>query len=936
MLTLIRGKIINKKVLNLCLLVGILMFVLVAATTPMFEKGSLRRLLMSEFDEYIVANNEQPFIMSRSEKLEMENGIDAELVEKIADEYADLWEKYLPAKESGRQIILSLPDVSIKRQFANETSFAGVEYIKDLDSHIQIVAGENALNRGDFSCIISEKVYDDENLTLGEEVTFSNIKNNNGESLKLKVAGVYCEKDLSDPFLLRDESELRSKFYVSNDTFNKICSEYSIGEITIGTYVAIDYMSIMCEDIDEIKRCLDTYTKEDTLFNTNVSETIKNYIKGRKEIKTMSLVLELPVFALLMFFIYMVTSQLIGTESGEIAIYKSRGFFSTKIIGIYLGQALIITLSAIVIALPLAYFLCLLVAKADGFMSFNNILTDVYRFEPLMIVYALIAGIISIIVILIPVIGCLSSTVISARNKKIGNMKKGIVHRFYIDIILCIVFSYLSYNYSKQTQLLANAVISGEGIDGMMFLSVSLLILSLALISIRITGYIVSLIYTSFKNKWKPNMYASFLELRRSNRKRDFISLFIVFTVAMSIFEANLAVTVNKMNEERIVYNDGADMIVKEHWTPEKRMDSVTRSTVRVYVEPDFGRFEELKSRGVKMTRVINADATIALNNNFNTKTGLMSIHTKEFGETANSIGRLNGEHYFNYLNALAKERDGVLISKSLASENDINVGDSITYVRQKETEGKSEGAKIYKTGKVVGIFDSFPGYEKYKYEYDKDMKMTERINNLIVTNYASEVSSFGITPYEVWMDLNDASVDESFIRDFISKKGIDISFDRSVKEDVINKKSESIVLITNGLFSLSFIVSLITCMIGMMIYWITSFREREMMFSIYRAMGMSAKSVSAIIVNEQIFASVFAWINGGIIGVIVSKFLVELLATVYLPYKHNIPLRMITDVKDSVMLMSIVFAVILFCIAFLRRLMKRSNMVKAIKMGED
>ena len=948
MFTLVLGKIKNKKVMNLCLMLGIVMFILVAAATPMFESGSLRKLLQTKFDDYLRDNNEYPFVLSRSESLEANGGFDSTLVENVAEEYIQLWKKYLNVNEAGRLVILSLPDGTYKREVSSDSGHAGIEFISDLDKNITIVAGEDATvksydSSGNvFECIVSEQVYDDENLTLGEIITFPNYHDSLSNTLKLKVAGIYKNNDNTVYGNLRNTKNLKSKFLVGQSQFNKLCQSNNVSGISFSIYLALDYFSLKCEDVDSVVKALNSYIEEDELFSTNVMPILAGYIKSRTEVKTMSMVLQFPVFVLLLFFIYMVTGQLIGSESGEIAIMKSRGFTSLKITMVYLWQSLVIGLASLLIALPLSYELCHMVACADGFMVFSSKNLDEYTFDPMMIPYALVAFTISVIVILIPTIKYSFKNVVNAKEDSIFKMKKSFIYKFYLDVLLAIVFIYLAFNYRRQKDLLADSIIRGEGIDVMMFLSAALLSLSFALLTIRVIGYIVKIVYRIGKKYWSPGMYASFLELIRNSRKRDFISIFIVFAVAMSIFEANLASTVNTNNVLRINYDDGADVVIKERWIPERRVEPDTHKTIRYYVEPDYGRFNPLIEEGVKMTRVINADAFVVLNKTVNADTKLMAINTKEFGKIAQDIAFMNGEHWYKLLNALATNRDGVLISQTIADANNIKVGDRFTYARKNELEDKkSEEPKEKRTVTVVGIFDSFPGYEKYRYEYDQNMMLNESLNNLIVTNYAGEINSFGISPYEIWMNTDNAyekmkDEDKALkIYDFIKNSGIITTHEHSIAGDVKAKKSESMILVTNGLFSLGFIVSVITCMLGMLIYWITSFREREMIFCVYRAMGMTRRSVSGIIINEQIFASVLAWAFGGITGVLQSLLLVELLASVYLPYKHNIVLSLVPDYKDMIMLMIVIFAVIMLCITILKRLMKHSNMVRAIKMGE-
>lgn len=69
MITLLIGKIKNRKLLNLCLLFGIVLFISVAICTPMFESGSYNRLLQSDFDDYIEKNNREPIVLSHKEHI---------------------------------------------------------------------------------------------------------------------------------------------------------------------------------------------------------------------------------------------------------------------------------------------------------------------------------------------------------------------------------------------------------------------------------------------------------------------------------------------------------------------------------------------------------------------------------------------------------------------------------------------------------------------------------------------------------------------------------------------------------------------------------------------------------------------------------------------------------------------------------------------------
>ena len=189
----------------------------------------------------------------------------------------------------------------------------------------------------------------------------------------------------------------------------------------------------------------------------------------------------------------------------------------------------------------------------------------------------------------------------------------------------------------------------------------------------------------------------------------------------------------------------------------------------------------------------------------------MMAVNTKEFGETARLQDGLTEEHWFNYLNELSQTTNGILISGNLAKKYELNIGDTITYSRFSPLDS----TYIYaaSAGKIVGIVDAFPGYQTVTYGYNDQGEMTEKENFLIVANYASEVATFEKTPYSVWMRTTHS---ETEIRENLEAKLADggrtlknvVSAETLIRE----MQASSMIKITNGLFTLDFLVALLLC----------------------------------------------------------------------------------------------------------------------------
>lgn len=143
-------------------------------------------------------------------------------------------------------------------------------------------------------------------------------------------------------------------------------------------------------------------------------------------------------------------------------------------------------------------------------------------------------------------------------------------------------------------------------------------------------------------------------------------------------------------------------------------------------------------------------------------------------------------------------------------------------------------------------------------------------------------------------------------------------------------------VQITNGLFSLSLLVSLLLCGIGFLIYWVSSIHQRELLFGVYRAMGISVRQINRMLILEHIFSTLQAVLAGGIVGMAATFLYVRLFAAVYLPEVSNVPLLVTYETEDIKTVFAVVFAVILVCLLILRRQVKKLNIAQALKLGED
>jgi putative ABC transport system permease protein len=376
--------------------------------------------------------------------------------------------------------------------------------------------------------------------------------------------------------------------------------------------------------------------------------------------------------------------------------------------------------------------------------------------------------------------------------------------------------------------------------------------------------------------------------------------------------------------------------VVQEQWTRGTYLDK-EKKTHWYYTEGDFERFTSLVGNQCEsVTRVIYDDnAVIKAGGDELTGSVLMGINTKEFGETAELQSGLNDEHWFNYLNDLSQVSNGVIISSNLAKKYDLEVGDSINYARYSPLKGHETEEIAAPSGTICAIVDAFPGFSQYVYEKNSDGEVEEVERYLVVANYAYVVSAFSQTPYQVWMRLSDKST-YTDVLNALSEEGVNVVSHEALSENITDMQESPLVLITNGLFSLTFLIAIVLCTVGFLIYWITSIKQRELLFGIYRAMGMGMREINKMLINEQLFSSVLASLAGYGVGAVATRLFVKLVSVVYLPESHNIAVSIVVNPYDIVKLTVVVLFMFVVCFVVIRTILKKMNITQALKLGED
>ena len=109
----------------------------------------------------------------------------------------------------------------------------------------------------------------------------------------------------------------------------------------------------------------------------------------------------------------------------------------------------------------------------------------------------------------------------------------------------------------------------------------------------------------------------------------------------------------------------------------------------------------------------------------------------------------------------------------------------------------------------------------------------------------------WGVKPYEIWISLNE-NANGNDVAQFIDKYSMKVKRYVNKVDDVESTISDPLLQGTNGVLTLGFVVTIILCAVGYMIYWIMSIKERELVFGVLRACGFHKAEIVKMLVIEQ------------------------------------------------------------------------------------
>jgi len=937
MLSFIIRKMWNNKWMIISLLIGNILLCSMVSSIPMYSDAILNRMITKKFVQAQEVSNSHP--MTAEMKFNS-TGYGVEPFPEIEKQVNGIPGEFglgLTQKVISYYTIAQNTKPVIERSTTVEKKKAQLMFMSDFADHIKITSGRmygNALVDGVIEVVVSENTLVEQDLIVGETMEIPNLKMPNGDKVRFVIVGIFENSSAEDLYWLYSPATFETSFFMDEALLRELfINNYRTGQNVVAQYyLMFDYTTLDVRKIDSLINKYDAYAAgtadgfKFTNFKINFEETIKEFPAISESLNITLWILQVPLFVLLAFFMFMVSKEILEQEKNTIAVMKSRGASRKQIIEIFTIQSAIVAFSSLLVGIPLGMLVCGTIGASNGFLELVARSALKVRVVPEAVIYSLTAATVSILTMVIPAFTYSKISIVDHKRGQ-SHLTKPFWQKFFLDFVLLAISLYGLYSYNKQAATLEGAT-SLASLDPLLFLSSSLFIIGAGMVFMRLFPMLVRLIFFIGRRFWSPALYTSFIKVTRSVGEESFIVLFLIMTIATGIFNAKAARTINLSIEETIRYNNGGLISVKEKWLDNRENETAKRI---VYQEPDFEKYNQLDDT-VKLTKV-----QITEGNSISelTSVTVMGIETKQFGEIAYFRSDLLPVSWYEYLNAMAQDPRAVIVSMSFHDEKGYNLGDSI-YVNNENGDSF--------TGIIVGFVDYWPELYPERIEpvrlyttkgFGRNIyrEYVEDYNNwFVIANLAQLQTDWGVMPYEIWMHTDDVNS----IYEFAEQNNITYEKFSNADSLLVAQKNDPILQGTNGVLTVSFIIVLLVCMTGFLIYWVLSIRSRELQFGIFRAMGMSMSNILTMLINEHILLSLAPILAGTLIGYYASDLFVPLIQMGYSYSDQSLPLRIIAEPGDYIKLFAIIAFMLIACVVVLGVIISKIRIAQALKLGED
>lgn len=953
----------NTRWLTLSTLAGLTLAVAFATSIPMYADGALKRVVAESLQQKNTGLPAGSLLMRYQsppgEKTDMTalSQLEAYITEQVPKDIEFKYDTFVKSYSiRSADVVPEDPntvDAGRNRQFTM-MSMSGLEEKTELaqgrwfvdsvgdDMLVEAVMFEEAMFRNDVHIgdIFEYPIYGGLNLKL-----------------RVKVVGAVTPLNDTDAYWYQGLEGLLGTMQVSEQAMMKaMLGKLNIPLHNAGWYYAFDLSEVKTSQLTPLGRKLDRLNIElyqrlkDTRVEISFASTLNEFKKQSLQLQTLLFTLAAPMLAMVFFFIAMNARQSLDKQRSDIAVLRSRGARTGQIIWIYLLEGLILGGAALAIGPFIGWFMAKSIGSANGFLSFVNRKSIPVGFSTEALIAGGAAVLLAIMATVIPAVIYARSSIVSYKQQLARSDRKPLWQRWFFDVLLLALAGYGWYMFNERQMLTFQTGMTTDqlNVQPFLFFVPAIAIFAIGLFFLRLFPWLLKL-FNWLGRKFLPvPLYLTLTQLSRSSQGYYTLMILLVLTLGLGVYNASAARTIDLNSTERTLYKYGTDVIIQAAWegSPELTLPSGGGSgggsggnpgggsgggnpgggsgggnpggggnnqpPARIlFSEPPFELFRNLE--GVEAAaRVLQTKGNVVVSGKSIGQGTVLGIDNTDFSKVAWFRDDLYPVHPNYYLKNLGLYEHAAIIPTGVAEKYQLKLGDVISV-------GFPEGMLEFS---IVGILPYWPSQYPDKSPF-------------IIANLDYIYDQLPLIPYEVWLKM-EPNAKVAPIMEELQKADIQLASVKDVRSELAIQSKHPTRGGVFGILSLGFLVSVVITLAGYVLYWFFNLSGRVVQFGVLRAMGLSRKQLTGMLLLEQIFTAGLAIGLGVLIGKAVSLLFLPFLQTTENVAETVPPFRVIFNSNDTNQLFYVVGFMMLVGALLLFLHIRRLKVHQAVKMGEE
>jgi len=416
-------------------------------------------------------------------------------------------------------------------------------------------------------------------ISVGDRFDLHPFRDPTRDAVRVTVVGIVDPKDEDDIFWFgaKDVFDTRADdwdtllFFVTEKTYFQGIAAYLPPMSTdYWRFIYLKTAAMNARNADQIRDSVLSLSEtlggsvERTSVSTDLPEVLDTFDQKLFFTRIPLLVLVLQIAAIVLYYLFMVSTMLVERQAAEIALLKSRGATTAQVMQIYVIEGLAILGVGLAIGPPLAALVISLLGQTPPFTDLSGGTNLHVRLS--LDAYAWAAGgaVLAFVMLLWPAYGATRRTMVQQRTASARPPKQPFLTRYYLDLVLVGIGALLFYQLDRSGTLVTERLSGDQTVDPVTLLTPAFFILTVGIFFLRLFPIVLRVLAWFVARAQGTSILIGMWQLVRNPVHYSRLVLLLMLATAVGMFTASFGATLEKSYSDRAAYEAGGGLKVAD------------------------------------------------------------------------------------------------------------------------------------------------------------------------------------------------------------------------------------------------------------------------------------------------------------------------------------------------------------------------------------